>query len=128
MVNPGNAISAQALGDCSAEARSAHSKISKFEFRNSNFLCDLCTTILENSRSLRKFYGSRRLSDSDMPPAKAQRRQVRKDKKNILTKDFHVFSPTFAALASLREIFRVSVTVVRRRRTSFSQRSLGKSV
>ena len=28
--------------------------------------------------SLRKFSGDRRLSDSDMPPAKAQRRQVRK--------------------------------------------------
>jgi len=80
------------------------------------------------TRSLGKCSGDRRLSDSDMPPAKAQRRQVRREKKNILTKDFHVFSPTFAALASLREIFRVSVTVVRRRRTSFSQPSLGKSV
>jgi len=88
------------------------------------------------TRSLGKFSGDRRLSDSDMPLAKAQRRQVRREKTNILTKDFHVLSPTIAALASLRrrsghalrEIFRVSVTVVRRRRTSFSQRSLGKSV
>ena len=80
------------------------------------------------TRRLGKVSGDRRLSDSDMPPAKAQRRQVRREKTNILTKDFHVFSPTFAALASLREIFRVSVTVVRRRRTSFSQPSLGKSV
>ena len=80
------------------------------------------------TRSLGKFSGDRRRSDSDMPLAKAQRRQVRREKTNILTKDFHVFSPTFAALASLREIFRVSVAVVRWRRTSFSQRSLGKSV
>ena len=88
--------------------------------------------------SLRKFSGGRRLSDSDMPPAKAQSRQVRREKTNIFTKDFHVFSPTFAALApacawphadrSLREILRVSFTLVRRRRTSFPQRSLGKSV
>ena len=80
------------------------------------------------TRSLGKFSGDRRRSDSDMPLAKAQRRQVRREKTNILTKYFHVFSPTFAALASLREIFRVSVAVVRWRRTSFSQRSLGKSV
>src|SRR3989337_230153 len=86
------------------------------------------TNMFVITRSLGKFSGDRRLSDSDMPLAKAQRRQVRREKTNILTKDFHVLSPTFAALASLREIFRVSVTVVRRRRTSFSQRSLGKSV
>jgi len=46
----------------------------------------------------------------------------------FLTNDFHVFSPTFAAFASLREIFRVSVAAVRRQVNLFSQRSLGKSV
>ena len=45
----------------------------------------LCTAIQKTKTnmfvimsSLRKFSGDRRLSDSDMPPAKAQRRQVRK--------------------------------------------------
>ncbi len=47
---------------------------------------------------------------------------------NYLEELIHRYFPTFAAFASLREIFRVSVTVVRRRRTSFSQPSLGKSV
>jgi len=64
------------------------------------------TNMFVITRSLGKSSGDRRLSDSDMHLAKAQKRQVRREKTNILTKDFHVFSPTFAALASLREIFR----------------------
>jgi hypothetical protein len=67
------------------------------------------TNMFVITRSVGKFSGDRRLSDSDMPPAKAQRRQVRREKTNILTKDFHVFSPTFAALASLREIFQIRI-------------------
>ena len=76
--------------------------------------------------SLRKFSGDRRLSNSDMPLAKAQRRKVRRGKINILTNDFHVFSPTFAALASLREIFRVSVAAVRRQANLFLPAQSGK--
>jgi len=54
------------------------------------------------TRSLGKFSGDRRLSDSEIPPAKAwfenlttlskiegQSRQVRRGKKKILTNDFH---------------------------------------
>jgi hypothetical protein len=78
------------------------------------------------TRSLGKFSGNRRLSDSDMPPAKAQRRQVRREKINILTNDFHVFFPTFAAFASLREIFRVSVAAVRRQAKLFFPAQSGK--
>ena len=61
-----------------------------------------------------KYCGSLRFSDSEIPPAKAQRRQVRRGRKNILANGFHHFSPTFAAFASLRETFRVSVAAVRR--------------
>jgi hypothetical protein len=73
MVKPGNAISAQALGDCTAEARSARSK--EFLLKKYSELRKLGTTILESFRSLRKFYGGRRLSDSDIPPAKALPKQ-----------------------------------------------------
>jgi hypothetical protein len=52
------------------------------------------------------FTTSQRLSDSDIPPAKAQRRQIRRRGINIITNDFH---PYFPAFASLREIIRVSV-------------------
>ena len=61
-----------------------------------------------------KYCGSLRFSDSEIPPAKAQRRQVRRGRKNILANGFHHFSPTFAVFASLRETFRVSVAAVRR--------------
>ncbi len=33
-------------------------------------LCELCTTIHDNFRGLRKFFGNRKLSDSDTPRAK----------------------------------------------------------
>ena len=46
-----------------------------------------------------KYCGSLRFSDSEIPPAKAQRRQVRRGRKNILANGFHHFSPTFAAFA-----------------------------
>ena len=66
-----------------------------------------------------KYCGSLRFSDSEIPPAKAQRRQVRRGRKNILANGFHHFSPTFAAFASLRETFRVSVAAVRRQGEPF---------
>jgi hypothetical protein len=44
------------------------------------------------------------ISDSDIPPAKAQRRQVREK----------IFLKTFAAFASLREIFRHLVAALPR--------------
>jgi hypothetical protein len=71
-------------------------------------------TIAQSFRSLRKFSEIQRSSDSDIPPAKTQRRQVQRKKINILPKDFHHLSPTFAALATLREILRVSVAAVPR--------------
>jgi hypothetical protein len=46
------------------------------------------------------------LSDSDMPPAKAQRRQVRK-KKLTVHKQIHDLFSKLCALAPLREIFRL---------------------
>ena len=73
-----------------------------------------------------KYFGSLRFSDSEIPPAKAQRRQVRRGRKNILANDFHHFSPTFAALASLRETFRVSVAAVRRQANLFFPGQSGK--
>jgi hypothetical protein len=39
MVNPGNAISAQGLGDCTAEARSKEFLIKKY-----SELCELCAS------------------------------------------------------------------------------------
>ena len=98
MVNPGNAISAQALGDCTAdppkdgsatifkaEARRTRSvDILNLKIRISN--CSSCpsyyypkinTNMFVITRSLGKFSGGRRLSDSDVPRAKTQRRQVR---------------------------------------------------
>jgi hypothetical protein len=68
---------------------------------------ELSITLAQSLRSLRKFSEIQRPSDSDIPPAKTQRRQVQGKKINILPKDFYHLSPTFAALASLREIFRV---------------------
>jgi hypothetical protein len=61
-----------------------------------------------------KYPGSRRFSDSEIPPAKAQRRQVGSGRKNILANGFHHFSSTFAAFAPLREMIRVSVAAVPR--------------
>ena len=74
-----------------------------------------------------KYCGSLRFSDSEIPPAKAQRRQVRRGRKNILANGFHHFSPTFAAFASLRETFRVSVAAVRRQGEAFFERSWGQA-
>ena len=54
MVNPGNAISAQGLGDCTAEARRARSK--EFLIKKYSELCELCTTIVEDFLRLRKFF------------------------------------------------------------------------
>jgi hypothetical protein len=72
-------------------------------------------TIAQSLRSLRKFSEIQRSSDSDIPPAKTQWwREVQRKKTNILPKAFHHLSPTFAALASLREILRVSVAAVPR--------------
>ena len=73
-----------------------------------------------------KYCGSLRFSDSEIPPAKAQRRQVRRGRKNILANGFHHFSPTFAAFASLRETFRVSVAAVRRQGEPFFPAQSGK--
>jgi hypothetical protein len=55
MVNPGNAISAQGLGDCTAEARRARSK--EFLIKKYSELCDLCTTIVDSLRGSRKLSG-----------------------------------------------------------------------
>jgi hypothetical protein len=44
MVNPGNAISAQALGDCTAEARRARSK--EFLIKKYSELCELCASVV----------------------------------------------------------------------------------
>jgi len=44
-----------------------------------------------------------------MPRAKAPSTPSSEGKVDILTDDIHYFSPNFAAFASLREIFRVSV-------------------
>jgi len=52
MVNPGNAISAQGLGDCTAEARRARSK--EFLVKRYSELCELSTTIVKHFRGLRK--------------------------------------------------------------------------
>ena len=41
------------------------------------------------TRSLGNFSCDRRLSDSDMTPAKAQRRQVQREKIKTLTNEFH---------------------------------------
>jgi hypothetical protein len=45
---------------------------------------------------------------------RAQSRQVEREKIKILTNDFYVFSPNFAAFAPLREILRVSVAALPR--------------
>jgi hypothetical protein len=59
-------------------------------------------------RSLGKFSGNKRLSASDIPRAKTQRRQARKKKITFL-KRIHFRLSDLCALASLREIFRLSV-------------------
>jgi hypothetical protein len=64
--------------------------------------------MLENFRGSRKFPGSWILSDSDIPRAKTQRRQVRKKKITFL-KRIHFRLSDLCALASLREIFRLPV-------------------
>ena len=46
MVNPGNAISAQGLGDCTAEARRARSK--EFLIKKYSELCELCASFTVN--------------------------------------------------------------------------------
>jgi hypothetical protein len=53
---------------------------------------------------LRKFSGDRRLSDSDMPPAKAQRRQVRKKQIAVL-KRAHLLLSDLCALARDNQVF-----------------------
>jgi hypothetical protein len=64
--------------------------------RRQENLCELCSTIVEIFRSLRKFCKSQKLSDSDIPRAKSPRRQVFES----------VFGFLLSAFASLREIFR----------------------
>ena len=44
MVNPGNAISAQRLGDCTAEALRARSK--EFLIKKYSELCELCASVV----------------------------------------------------------------------------------
>jgi hypothetical protein len=73
--------------------------ISAFE---SLLLCDLCITTVESFRGLRKFSGSLAHSKTGICS--------RQDAKNA--KSGIVFS--FAAFASLREIFRVSVAALPR--------------
>jgi len=69
---------------------------------------ELCTTI---SRNLR---GERTYSNSEIYPAKAQSRKVWREEIVIPKNGFHPYSPSFAALASLREIFRASVAALPR--------------
>ncbi|MGZ8445291.1 MAG: hypothetical protein ACXWXZ_17995, partial [Candidatus Binatia bacterium] len=56
--------------------------------------------------------GDCRPSDWEMSRAKARRRQVRRRKINFITNVFHPHSPTFAALAPLREKIRVPVAAL----------------
>jgi hypothetical protein len=44
MVNPGNGISAQGLGDCTAEARRARSK--EVLIKKYSELCELCASVV----------------------------------------------------------------------------------
>ena len=39
-------------------------------FKPARLICVFCNAVVENLRSLRKFPRSRKLSDSDIPPAK----------------------------------------------------------
>ena len=59
-------------------------------------------------------------------PQRRKARQVRREKMNYLEEFFYRYFPTFAAFASLREIFRVSVTAVRRQANLFSPAQSGK--
>jgi len=79
-------------------------KFGNFIIRN---LRVLSTTIADNLRGLPKCQNTPTNSESDIPLAKAQRRQVRKSMVKIINRDSD--SPTFASLAPLREIFRNSV-------------------
>jgi hypothetical protein len=70
--------------------------------------------ICRKERKGRKLFESPELSAPDITPAKAQSRQVQKGNVNIFTNELHYFVPTFAALASLPEIFRDSVAALLR--------------
>ena len=90
------------------------SKITKFGVLIIRTLRVLRITIVESLRSSRKFSRHPARHTGGITRAKTQRRQVRKGKIIILTNELHHSSPTFAALASLREIFRVSVASMSR--------------
>ena len=71
---------------------------------------ELRITINSIFAPLRKFSGDREYSNAGKRlPQRRQARQVRKEGMNHLGDFFTVIFPTFAALAPLREIFRVSV-------------------
>jgi hypothetical protein len=72
------------------------------------FFCVLCTTISQNLRVTRKFSDIENISDSDIPLAKAQRRQVRKRiyflkplRLSAFARDIPRFGCGVAALGSL---------------------------
>ncbi|MGZ8436068.1 MAG: hypothetical protein ACXW6T_17485, partial [Candidatus Binatia bacterium] len=50
---------------------------SQVSFKRSHHLSRFYITIAQSLRRLRKINGIRRLAESDIPPAKAQRRQLR---------------------------------------------------
>ena len=78
--------------------------------------------------SLRKFSGDRRLSNSDMPLAKAQRRKVRRGKIIFLRMIFTFFLRPLRPWRLCERYSEFRSRLFADRRTSFYQRSLGKSV
>ena len=77
--------------------------------------CDLCTAITQILRSSRKFCVDLECSNTGIDSRQgAKYPKFRNRKIDNFYKPSYSFFPTFAALASLREIFRVSVAALPR--------------